>query len=92
MSINVCSENSWTGAHNTQVTLVAPASASVTLTADGAWPFQPPNNSPLSIPQGGITVTLVTTPNTYHYATSGCPGGNYSDELLGTNPKTVIIT
>jgi len=92
MSVNVCSQNSWTGVHGTQVTLIAPASASVTLNADGPWPFQSPNDAPLTIPQGGITVTLVTTPDTYYYATSGCPGGDYGDEALGTNPKTVIIT
>jgi hypothetical protein len=90
MSINVCSDNTWNGAHGTGVTLIAPASASVTLTADGPWPFQPPNNPGLLIPHGGVNVTLVSAPGTYRYVTAGCPDD--CSDRVATNPKTVIIT
>lgn len=89
MAINVCSENEWHGVHGSQVTLIAPAGSSVTLEQDGPWPFKPSNNPPLSIPSGGITVTLVDTPGTYTYCASGC---SKDEDRILTNPKTVIIS
>jgi hypothetical protein len=56
-----------------------------------SWPFT--EGPTLTVPAkvggtaGRLSVTLIATPGTYNYVTSGCP----NDHTL-VNPKTVIIT
>jgi hypothetical protein len=90
MAINVCSNNNWSGVHDTQVELNAPNSSNVCIENYNGeeLPFQAPYNVPFAVPSSGVTVTLLSTQGTYHYNTSGCPGGG---EIPFTNPKTVII-
>jgi hypothetical protein len=63
------------------------------ITHPDSWPFEYPS-APFTIDgkvgsdPGLQGVVLVSTPGTYYYATSGCPGQIRQD----TNPKTVIIS
>ena len=87
----VCS-NSWQGDHGSVVILENHKKHPVTVSqgANCTWPFSDPTSDfTIEAKQGGqpgvYSVTLVDTPGSYCYHTTGCGPG----EL--TNPKTVII-
>jgi hypothetical protein len=94
---NVCSNAALNAKANSGETLKNENSNSVTLAEDpnnpDSWPFAYPSspftiNGKVGSDPGIQGVVLITTPGTYYYNTSGCPGGLTAD----TNPKTVIIT
>jgi hypothetical protein len=94
---NVCSNSVLNAKANGGETLKNENSNDVTVDVDpsypDSWPFAYPD-APFTIDgkvgsDPGIQgVVLLTTPGTYYYATSGCPGQIRQD----TNPKTVIIS
>jgi hypothetical protein len=88
---NVCS-NSINGNKNETFNFKNENSNPVIVKQDGTntWPFTtgPNLNVPAKVGStaGTLPVTLIGTPGTYHYCTSGCP-----DDPRLVNPKTVII-
>jgi hypothetical protein len=92
---NVCSQ-SWQGKHGENITLKNDTTKIVTVSPDTTtnlpWPFSNPASA-FSVPAksgnspGTYPVTLQTSPKTYGYSTTNCPG-----DPKAVNPKTVIIT
>lgn len=92
--VAVCSD-SFQGAAGETITFKNDHKTAVEILQNGSntWPFATPPPTPTPcVPaksgsnEGTLTVTLISTPGTYTYNTSGCP------QSTAVNPKTVIIS
>jgi len=92
--VPVCSD-SFRGSAGETIIFKNNHSNAVELNQNGTatWPFATPPPTPTPcVPaksgndEGTLSVTLISTPGTYTYNTTGCP------QIADVNPKTVIIS